>query len=262
MRWAPLLLLPLLAACQSPSLQGIFGTGPGAVEAAAAAAAGPRPQTLDPTPPPPPPASATTAAEFDTTSEEDRAAAQGAASGGETRLGTTLATLGNPAEPGIWIATPLVQAVTAGRVETAGGEAINLELRPSGGAVGSGSEISLPAMQLLGLPLTAIEELTVLPPVRASAAGGPAPRAPRSIYGQDEGRVAGRGQAVAARRPSTRSARALTDCRGSGTGWYPSAGRAAAIRSNSATASASPWRRASSRAKSSGHGGARNTSGS
>lgn len=159
MRYA-LLAVPLVAACQSPSLQGMFG-GPDSVEAAAAAVAAPPVQTLDPTPPPPPPASARTAAEFDTTTEEDRAEATAAPEGGETRLGTTLATLGNPAEPGIWISTPYVDAVTAGRVETAGGEAINIELRPSGGAPGSGSEISLPAMQLLGMPLTAIEELTV-----------------------------------------------------------------------------------------------------
>ncbi|KIQ68359.1 hypothetical protein [Wenxinia marina] len=159
MRHIPLIALPLLAACASPSLPG-FGE-PATVDAAAAAAAAPPPETLDPTPPPPPPANATTAAEFDTTTEEDRAEAQAEAEGGETRLGTTLATLGNPAEPGIWIETPYVDTVTAGRVETAAGEGINVELRPSGGAAGSGSEISLPAMQLLGLSLTAIEELTV-----------------------------------------------------------------------------------------------------
>lgn len=114
-------------------------------------------------PPPPPPADARTADEFDTTSAEERAAALATpASTGEQRLGTTLSTLGSPADPGIWIQTPLVSEVTLGRVEvTATGKSVSLELRPSGGEPGSGSEISLPAMRLLEVPLTAIQELTV-----------------------------------------------------------------------------------------------------
>jgi hypothetical protein len=121
------------------------------------------PVTLDPTPPPPPPPSANTAAEFDTTSEEDRAAALAAPEpAGEQALGTTLATLGSPADPGIWMETPLVTEVVMGRVEVvATGKSVALELRPSGGAPGSGSEISLPAMRLLEVPLTAIQELAV-----------------------------------------------------------------------------------------------------
>jgi hypothetical protein len=56
----------------------------------------------------------------------------------------------------------LVSEVTLGRVEvTATGKTVSLELRPSGGEPGSGSEISLPAMRLLEVPLTAIQELTV-----------------------------------------------------------------------------------------------------
>jgi hypothetical protein len=114
-------------------------------------------------PPPPPPADARTADEFDTTSAEERAAALATpALTGEQRLGTTLASLGSPADPGIWIQTPLVSEVTLGRVEvTATGKTVSLELRPSGGEPGSGSQISLPAMRLLEVPLTAIQELTV-----------------------------------------------------------------------------------------------------
>jgi hypothetical protein len=119
-------------------------------------------QTLDPTPPPPPPRSATTAAEFDTTTAEDRAAATSVAPApaAEAALGTTLATLGSPADPGIWIKTPLVTKLTMGRVVYQG-TSINIELRPSGGAAGSGSQISLPAMRLLGAPLTGIVEVSV-----------------------------------------------------------------------------------------------------
>ncbi|TNY34325.1 D-galactarate dehydratase [Pelagovum pacificum] len=117
-------------------------------------------QTLDPTPPPPPPAEARTADQFDTTTDEDRAEATAEPSSASTELGTTLATLGSPADPGIWLKTPFVSEVTAGRVEYEG-SSINIELRPSGGAAGSGSQISLPAMRLLEAPLTDIVELTV-----------------------------------------------------------------------------------------------------
>ncbi|SDE00405.1 D-galactarate dehydratase [Limimaricola pyoseonensis] len=114
-----------------------------------------------PAPPPPPPAGASAAA-LDTTSEEERAEAVSAPEpGGEQQLGTTIASLGAPAEPGLWMETPLVSAVTQGRVEAANGKTVKLELRPSGGAAGSGSEISLPAMRLLEVPLTSLPELTV-----------------------------------------------------------------------------------------------------
>ena len=75
-------------------------------------------------------------------------------------LGKTLATLGDPTDPGIWLKTPLVTEIVQGRVSYAGRE-INIELRPSGGAPGSGSQISLPAMRLLEAPLTEIIELVV-----------------------------------------------------------------------------------------------------
>lgn len=140
-----------------------FATGETPAEAAAEIAEEPAVETLDPTPPPPPPVGANTAEEFDTTTEEDRAAALAPVEpAGEERLGTTLATLGSPADPGIWIETPLVDVLTPGRAEVvATGATVNLELRPSGGEPGSGSEISLPAMRLLELPLTAIEELVI-----------------------------------------------------------------------------------------------------
>ena len=75
-------------------------------------------------------------------------------------LGTTQATLGPPAEPGIWLKTPLVKALTMGRVSYQGKDA-NVELRPSGGAAGSGSQMSLAAMRLLEIPLTEIATVEV-----------------------------------------------------------------------------------------------------
>ncbi|WP_235000554.1 hypothetical protein [Pseudooctadecabacter jejudonensis] len=111
--------------------------------------------------PPPPPPNARTVEDFDTTSAEDRAEAVAApVSSGERALGTTIATLGSPTDPGIWFKTPLVTAVTQGRIEY-NGNSVAVELRPSGGAAGSGSQISLAAMRLIEAPLTGLPEVTV-----------------------------------------------------------------------------------------------------
>ncbi len=152
-----------LSACAELGLEGFGAQATPAAAAAAAIETAPV-VTLDPTPPPPPPANATTVEQFDTTTAEDRADALATpdAPDGDAPLGTTLATLGSPADPGIWIETPYVTEVAAGRAEvTSTGNSINIELRPSGGEAGSGSEISLPAMRLLEIPLTAIQEITL-----------------------------------------------------------------------------------------------------
>jgi hypothetical protein len=151
-----ILILPIaaLSACTTPSFQGIFGPGP------LAPAVAPAP-TLNPTPPPPPPANAVTHEQFDTTTQEERDAAVATdAAASDRALGTTIATLGPPAQPGIWLETPLVTALTPGRIDYQG-KSINIELRPSGGAAGSGSQISLAAMRLIEAPLTGLPELTV-----------------------------------------------------------------------------------------------------
>ncbi|MGJ8622284.1 MAG: D-galactarate dehydratase [Yoonia sp.] len=109
---------------------------------------------------PPPPVTAVTVEDFDTTTQADRVAATTAVAASDAPLGTTIASLGSPTEPGIWLKTPLVTTQTMGRV-TYQGTAINIELRPSGGAPGSGSQISLAAMRLLGAPLTGLPELTI-----------------------------------------------------------------------------------------------------
>ncbi|WP_116082550.1 D-galactarate dehydratase [Tropicimonas sp. IMCC34011] len=111
----------------------------------------------------PPPARATTVDEFDTTSEEERAAAKAppeAEESGSSSLGTTIASLGDPTEPGFWLETPLVSGVRQGRIEYQG-ESVKVELRPSGGESGSGSRISLPAMRLIGAGLTDLPEIAV-----------------------------------------------------------------------------------------------------
>jgi len=108
-----------------------------------------------------PPQGARTADDFDTTSAEDKAAATAAApSAGEQALGTVVASLGNPADPGFWLETALVSSVTQGRVEL-GGRSVAVELRPIAGEAGSGARLSLPAMRALEAPLTSLPEITV-----------------------------------------------------------------------------------------------------
>ena len=154
------LSVPLLAlvACDIPP-QVTPGTGPAAADQQPAAVSAPA------TPPPPPPL-ARTAEEFDTTSAEDRAAAlEAPPPPAEVRLGTTIVSLGPPADPGIWLETSLVSSVRTGRVEYPDkGTSVSLELRPSGGVSGAGSQISLAAMRLLEIPLTALAEVTVYAP--------------------------------------------------------------------------------------------------
>ncbi len=148
--------LPLLAlaGCSTPSFQTIFGTQPDTAVSAPA-------PTLNTAPPPPPPQNAVTVEQFDTTSEEERAAAVVREEPAEdAALGMTIASLGPPAEPGIWLETPLVAELTPGRIAYQD-KTINIELRPSGGAPGSGSQISLAAMRLIEAPLTSLPELQV-----------------------------------------------------------------------------------------------------
>lgn len=115
-----------------------------------------------PAPAPRPPAAARTAAQFDTTTAEERRAAATPAPAAERRLGETVASLGNPAEAGFWLRTPLVTSERQGRVVHPGtGASAAVTLIPNGGAAGAGSQLSLPAFRLLGLPLTDLPTLTV-----------------------------------------------------------------------------------------------------
>ncbi len=77
-------------------------------------------------------------------------------------LGTTVATLGNAAEPGLWLKTPLVSSRQQGiLISKDNGERVQVELIPIPGEATSGSRISLQAMQALGLPLTALAQIDV-----------------------------------------------------------------------------------------------------
>lgn len=111
--------------------------------------------------PAPRPAARASAAQLDTTTAEQRQAAAAATpAGAEQKLGNTVASLGNPAEGGFWIKTPLVETRGIGRiVNPANGKSAKVDLIPLEG--GSGSQVSLPALQLLGISLTDLPTIEV-----------------------------------------------------------------------------------------------------
>jgi len=158
----PVIILSVLvlAGCNSPELQALFGPGSAAVQPVPVSEV---PQIVTAVTAPPPPPAARTVEQFDTTSAEERSAAVAAPEpAGERSLGTTVASLGAPTDPGIWMQTGLVSEVTMGRVVyAANGKSVTLELRPSGGEPGAGSQISLAAIRLLEAPLTGLLELSV-----------------------------------------------------------------------------------------------------
>ena len=78
-------------------------------------------------------------------------------------LGRTIASLGNPADPGLWIVTGLVTETQPGQLRyPANGKSVNVELRPSGREASAGSQVSLAAFRALGAPLTDLPELIVM----------------------------------------------------------------------------------------------------
>lgn len=76
-------------------------------------------------------------------------------------LGRTIGSIGDPSEPGLWAATPLVTVERAGRLELQGGKGVNVTLYPNGQPEGSGTQVSLGALQALGVSLTELPELLV-----------------------------------------------------------------------------------------------------
>jgi hypothetical protein len=75
-------------------------------------------------------------------------------------LGVTVASLGNPAEPGLWLKTPLVKKGQTGRV-IYNGQSIEVTLIPIPGEATAGSRMSLDAFKALGAPLTELAQLSV-----------------------------------------------------------------------------------------------------
>jgi hypothetical protein len=110
---------------------------------------------------PVPVSTAKTAEAFDTTSEAERKIAAEKPVVGSF-IGRTVISLGAPAEPGFWLKTPLVESQTEGQViDPASGKSVAVTLIPIEGPSTAGSRLSLAAMRLLGVPLTALVDVEV-----------------------------------------------------------------------------------------------------
>ena len=94
------------------------------------------------------------------TAAEKAAALAAPAAGGERELGKVVVALGPPAEQGIWLSSALVKEKAKGRIATAAGKSLAVELRPGTG----GALLSLAAFQALGLSLTELPQVTVYGP--------------------------------------------------------------------------------------------------
>jgi hypothetical protein len=111
---------------------------------------------------PPPPVAAKTAEALDTTTAAQRAAAAAPATAPTKALGKTVASLGSPTEPGLWLKTPLVKAEVQGRVTNiANGKSSLVTLIPIDGPDTAGSRMSLAALRLIGASLTDLTEVEV-----------------------------------------------------------------------------------------------------
>lgn len=80
--------------------------------------------------------------------------------GSGSSLGVTVVSLGDPAEGGMWLKTPLVSEQRTGQVRYRG-TVVAVTLLPLDLPVGSGSQISVRAMQALGASLTDLVEVNV-----------------------------------------------------------------------------------------------------
>ena len=150
-----------LAGCTDAGLFGQSRSRPQATAAPAAASTAAASTAATRAPVPAPAARASAEALNTTTAEQRAAAAAPPKAAAETRLGTTVASLGDPTQPGFWIKTPLVSEIGMGRiVNPATGKSAKVELQPLSGG-GTGSQVSLPALQLLGVSLTDLPTLEV-----------------------------------------------------------------------------------------------------
>jgi len=95
---------------------------------------------------------------LDQSTAAEKAAATSAPNAATERdLGKVVVALGSPAEQGFWLRSALVTAPGKGRVVTASGASVNVDLQPATGA----ALLSLAAYRALGLGLTELPEVTV-----------------------------------------------------------------------------------------------------
>ena len=79
---------------------------------------------------------------------------------------STVAAVGDPVEPGLWMQTPLVTSPARARVTVAStGVSTILELRPSEAGADAGGQLSLEAMRALNLSFTDLAQVEISAPL-------------------------------------------------------------------------------------------------
>lgn len=76
---------------------------------------------------------------------------------------STVASLGDPALPGMWMETSLVRTEQVALLRSSNGKEVRVTLKPASGASATSGRLSISAMRALGAPLTELVELEVLP---------------------------------------------------------------------------------------------------
>ncbi|MFK7754169.1 MAG: hypothetical protein AB8B51_16685 [Sedimentitalea sp.] len=74
----------------------------------------------------------------------------------------TVASLGDPTKPGLWLETPLVASERGGRITAPNGTSTPVTLIPIDGPTTAGSRISLAAIQALGFSPADLVEVEVI----------------------------------------------------------------------------------------------------
>lgn len=77
------------------------------------------------------------------------------------QIGVTVASLDSPAEPGLWMKTPLVSSRQQAKIVAKNNIPVTVTLIPIEGERTAGSRLSLQAMQALGVSLADLVEVTV-----------------------------------------------------------------------------------------------------
>ena len=100
---------------------------------------------------------AQSAAALDQASAAEKTAAVAKTGQSEQKLGMAVVALGSPPEQGFWVKSALVKAEGKGRVVTASGASVNVDLIPTDGA----ASLSFSAFRALGLGLTDLPDVTI-----------------------------------------------------------------------------------------------------
>jgi hypothetical protein len=103
------------------------------------------------------------AAALNTESGTGTASAAVGSGAGFQRRASTVASLGDPSIPGMWMETSLVRAEQVALLRSSNGKEIRVTLKPASGSSATSGRLSISAMRALGAPLTELVELEVLP---------------------------------------------------------------------------------------------------